>query len=92
MTLNHDEFLRLSKISESLRRSDPEMARAFARPIGRRRPLWAITSYVTLAVCALLVLVGAGMGDASAAVIGGLALMAIYPFVLTLAKKEQRKN
>jgi acetyl-CoA carboxylase alpha subunit len=92
MTLNHDEFLQLSRIAECLRRSDPEMARKFARPMGKRRPLWVITSYVTLVVCALLMLVGAAMGDTSAAVIGGLAMMTIFPFVLIAAKKGQRNH
>ena len=65
MALDHNDFLRLSRIAESLRRSDPELARKLAAPM-RRRSLWTVLSYLTLSVFAVLTLAGMAIGDTTA--------------------------
>jgi len=62
MALDHNEFLRLSKIAESLRRSDPELARKLAAPV-RRRSFWSVLCYMTLSVFALVALTTVAIGD-----------------------------
>ncbi|MEN3270819.1 MAG: hypothetical protein V7646_7713 [Pseudonocardia sp.] len=62
MPLDHNDFLQLSRIAESLRRSDPELARKLAAPM-RRRSLSTVLCYVTLSVLALLTLAGLAIGD-----------------------------
>jgi hypothetical protein len=62
MALDHNEFLRLSKIADSLRRSDPELARKLAGPV-RRRSLWRVLCYMTLSVFALVALTTVAIGD-----------------------------
>jgi hypothetical protein len=62
MAIDHNDFLRLSRIAESLRRSDPELARMLAAPM-HRRSLWTVLSLMTLSVFALLTLAGLAMGD-----------------------------
>jgi Protein of unknown function (DUF3040) len=64
MALDHDEFLRLSQIAESLRRSDPQLARKLAAPV-RRRSLWTVLCYITLSVFALVALTGVAVGDST---------------------------
>lgn len=64
MALDHNDFLRLNRIAESLRRSDPELARQLAAPL-QPRTLWTVLSYVTLSVFALLTLAGLVIGDAT---------------------------
>jgi Protein of unknown function (DUF3040) len=61
MALDHSEFLQLSKIAESLRRSDPELARKLAGPM-RRRSIWSVLGYMALSVLALLAVMGAAIG------------------------------
>jgi hypothetical protein len=61
MALDHNEFLRLSGIAESLRRSDPELARTLALPMRRRSP-WTVLRCVALSVLALAALT-LGIGD-----------------------------
>jgi len=57
--------------------------------MGPRRRLWATrASYVTLAVCALLSLVGLVTGNTTTTVVGGLALLTIYPLLLIVAKER----
>jgi hypothetical protein len=91
MTLDYNDLLRLSRIAESLRRSDPELARQLAAPMDRRRPPWKTRSYVILSVCALLSFAGLAIIDTTAAIIGGLTLLAIYPFLL-VAKERGRHS
>jgi hypothetical protein len=62
MALDHNDFLQLSRIAESLRRSDPELARKLAAPM-RRRSLWTALSLLTLSVFALLTVAGLAIGD-----------------------------
>jgi len=89
MSLDHNEFLQLSRIADFTRRSDPELVRRLAAPMGPRRRLWATrASYVTLAVCALLSLVGLVTGNTTTTVVGGLALLTIYPLLLIVAKER----
>ncbi|GAA3056603.1 hypothetical protein GCM10010464_21680 [Pseudonocardia yunnanensis] len=64
MALDHDEFLRLSKIADSLRRSDPELARKLAGPV-RPRSYRSVLCYLALSVFALVALTTAAMGDAT---------------------------
>ena len=68
---------------ESWRSAHPEMTRR------HRRPAWATMSYVTLFVCALLTLVGLGTGATAVSLVGGVALITIYPFLLVMTKKER---
>ena len=89
MSLDHNEFLQLSRIADFTRRSDPELVRRLAAPIGPRRRLRATrASSVTLAVCALLSLVGLVTGNATTTVVGGLILLTIYPLLLIVAKER----
>ncbi|WP_433296303.1 hypothetical protein ACQPZQ_15750 [Pseudonocardia sp. CA-142604] len=53
MALNQDEFVRLSRISESISRSDPELERTLAAPM-RRCSIWTVLFYVTLSVLAFV--------------------------------------
>lgn len=92
MTLDHNDFLRLSRISESLRRSDPELARKLAAPMARHPSQWIIMSYATLSVCAPLVLVGLLINDATTSLVGGFGLMVIYPFLLIMETNVRRKH
>ena len=62
MALDHNEFLRLSKIADSLRRSDPELARKLAGPV-RRRSIRSVLCYMTLSVFALVALATVAIGD-----------------------------
>src|SRR4051812_48346295 len=62
MALDHNEFLRLSKIADSLRRSDPELARKLAGPV-RRRSFWSVLCYMTLSVFALVALTTVAIGE-----------------------------
>jgi hypothetical protein len=62
MALDYNEFLRLSQIAESLRRSDPELARKLAAPV-RRRSLWNVLCYLTLSAFALVALTSVANGD-----------------------------
>lgn len=61
MALDHNEFLRLSKIADSLRRSDPELARKLAAPV-RRRSVRNVLCYLTLSVFALVTLTTVAIG------------------------------
>ncbi|HEY4419656.1 MAG TPA: DUF3040 domain-containing protein [Pseudonocardia sp.] len=61
MALDHNEFLRLSKIADSLRKSDPDLARKLAGPV-RRRSIRSVLCYLTLSVFALVALTMA-IGD-----------------------------
>jgi hypothetical protein len=64
MALDHNEFLRLSKIADSLRESDPELARALGAPL-RRRSLWSVLCCLTMAVFALVALASMAIGDST---------------------------
>lgn len=89
MSLDHNEFIQLSKIAHFTRRSDPELVRTLTAPMGQRRRLPAVrVSYVTLAACALLSLIGLVTGDLTTAVVGGLTLLTIYPMLLIVAKER----
>jgi hypothetical protein len=61
MALDHNEFLRLSKIADSLTRSDPELARKLGGPL-RRRSLRSVLCYLVLSVFALLALTTLAIG------------------------------
>lgn len=65
MALDPSESQRLSGIADSLRRSDPELARELAAPM-RRASLWAVVGYLALAGFALVTLVGVAIGDTTA--------------------------
>jgi hypothetical protein len=65
MALDHNEFLRLSRIAESLSRSDPGLARKLAGPTCRAS-LWTVLCYTTLAVFALLTLASVAICDTTA--------------------------
>lgn len=82
MTLSYGDLLRLSRIEEALRKSDPELARTLAAPLGPRRPRRKILEYVTLSVCAVLSLTGLVIGDITTFAAGGLALLTLYPLLL----------
>jgi len=87
MSLDHDEFVQLSRIADFTSRSDPELVRRLAAPMGPRR-LWAArASSVILAVCVLLGLVGLVTGVTTIAVAGGLTLLTIYPLLLIVANE-----
>jgi Protein of unknown function (DUF3040) len=89
MSLDHNEFLQLSRIADFTRRSDPELVRRLAAPMGPLRRLWATrASSVTLAVCVLLALVGLVTGVTAITVAGGLALLTVYPLLLIVAKER----
>lgn len=91
MSLDHNEFLQLSRIADFTRRSDPEFVSKLAAPMGRRRRLWAAkASHVTLAVCALLSLLGLVTDDVTTTVVGGLTLLTVYPLLLIVAKERWR--
>jgi hypothetical protein len=62
MALDHNEFIQLTRIAESLRRSDPELARELAAPM-RRRSLWTVLCYMTLSVFAFVALAGVAIGE-----------------------------
>jgi hypothetical protein len=64
MALDHDEFLRLSRIADSLRRSDPELARKLAGPV-RRRSYRSVLCYLALSVFALVALTTAAIGGST---------------------------
>jgi hypothetical protein len=89
MSLDHEELLRLSRIADALRRTDPELARELSGPLVPRRVPWPILAGVTLAVCGLLAVVGIAIGDVAVFAAGGLALLTVYP-VLLLRAGEQR--
>jgi hypothetical protein len=61
MALDHNEFLRLSMIADSLRRSDPELARKLAAPV-RRRSVCNVLCYLALSVFALVALTTVAIG------------------------------
>jgi hypothetical protein len=93
MSLDHHDFLQLSRIAESVRRSDPELARRLAAPMGPQRSPWKIISYVTLFASVILLVAGLAFGDAIPPAAGGIALLAIYPFLLIMEKKRpQHRN
>jgi len=88
MSLDYNELLRLSRIADFTRRSDPELVRKLTAPMRRRRRVWVKVSHVTLAVCALLSLIGLATGDPTTSAVGGLILLTIYPFLLVVARKR----
>jgi hypothetical protein len=93
MSIDHNEFLQLSRIAHFTRRSDPDLVHKLTAPMGPRRRLYATrVSYVTLAVCALLSLVGLVTGDATTTVVGGLTLLTIYPLLLIVAKERLHRR
>jgi hypothetical protein len=93
MSLDHNEFLQLSRIADFTRRSDPEFVRRLAAPMGRRRRLWASrASYVTLAVCVLLSLVGLATDDITPTVVGGVTLLTVYPLLLIVVKRPHHRT
>jgi hypothetical protein len=94
MSLDHNEFLQLSRIADLTRRSDPELARKLAEPMRRRRG-WVKASHgTTLALCAILLLAGLVTDDLALSAAGGLALLTLYPLLLVVLKKrrEGRRN
>jgi hypothetical protein len=95
MSLDHNEFLQLSRIADLTRRSDPELARKLAEPMRRRRRGWVKASHgTTLALCAILLLAGLVTDDLALSAVGGLALLTLYPLLLVVLKKrrEGRRN
>jgi hypothetical protein len=88
MSLDHNDFLQLSRIAESVRRSDPELARRLAAPMGPQRSPWRLISHVTLFTSVILWVAGLAIGVAAPSAAGGIALLAIYPFLLIMAKKR----
>ncbi|NMH77724.1 DUF3040 domain-containing protein [Pseudonocardia xinjiangensis] len=88
MSLDHHDFLQLSRIAESVRRSDPELARTLAAPMGPQRSSWQIIAYVTLFSSAILLATGLAIGAALPAAAGGIVLITIYPFLLIKEKKR----
>jgi hypothetical protein len=88
VSLDHHDFLQLSRIAESVRRSDPELARKLAAPMGPPRTPRKIISYVTLSVSVILLTAGLAIGDATSAALGGVALLTIYPILLISEKKR----
>jgi Protein of unknown function (DUF3040) len=89
MSLDHNEFLQLSRIADFTRRSDPELVRRLAAPMGPRRRLQVTrSSSVTLAVCVLLGLVGLVTDVTGIAAAGGLTLLTLYPLLLIVAKER----
>lgn len=65
MALDHNEFIRLSKIADSLRRSDPELAHKLAAPL-RRGSFRCVLCYLTLSVFAVVTLTTVAIGDTTA--------------------------
>ncbi|GAA1333409.1 DUF3040 domain-containing protein [Pseudonocardia xinjiangensis] len=94
MTLDHNEFLQLSRIADLTRRSDPELVRKLAAPMRQRRRSWIKASHVTtLVLCAMLLLVGLVTDDLKVYALGGLALLTIYPLLAVMKKRrEDRRN
>jgi cyanate permease len=91
MPFDHHEFLQLCRIEDSLRRSDPELVRKLAAPIMcRRSRLRARLSYLALAVCALLSLVGLAYCDATVFIIGGLAIAASFSVIFMIISQRPR--
>ncbi|WP_433299663.1 DUF3040 domain-containing protein [Pseudonocardia sp. CA-142604] len=62
MSLDHSEFVRLSRIAESLSRSDPELARKRAAPM-RRSSLWTVLCYLVLSMFGFVALAVVAIGD-----------------------------
>jgi hypothetical protein len=91
MTLSIDDLVRLSRISQNLRRSDPDQtgSRGLA---DRRRATWRAVSYGVLSVCIFLGLIGLVVGSTTTSVVGGVLLLVGYPVVLLLAEKDKRKS
>jgi hypothetical protein len=95
MSLDHNEFLQLSRISDLTRRSDPELVRKLAAPMRQRRRGWVKASHVTtLALCAMLLLAGLVTDDLRMSAVGGLALLTIYPLLLVVMnmRREGRRS
>ena len=93
MSLDHNEFLKLSRIADFTSRSDPELVRKLTAPMGRRRRHWATrVSYITLVVCAILSIVGLVTGDYTTTAVGGIVLLTIYPTLLVVAKDRVRNR
>ncbi|OLT00159.1 hypothetical protein BJF90_07865 [Pseudonocardia sp. CNS-004] len=91
MTLNLHELVRLGRISESLRRSDPDLARMLSSPgRGRRWTGWDAASVGVPAVCVVLAVIGLVVGDTATSAVGGGVAMALCPFVLVIASKRRR--
>jgi hypothetical protein len=90
MTLSFIDLMRLSRIGEDLRRSDPDLTGSHG-PV-HRRPGWRAVSYGVLSVGTLLGLVGLAVGSTTTSVVGGAVLMIAYPVVLLLSEKERRKR
>src|SRR4051794_30225725 len=90
MTLDIHELLQLSRIGEELRRSDAGLVGRFIS-MDRRRPTWREMSYVALSVSALLALAGLATGSTATFAVGGVLLAVVYPGLLRLIQKEQRK-
>lgn len=87
MALNDRELRELHSIEQALTCAHPGLARRFGEPITRHRT-WMTVSYMTLAVCAVLSLVGLLLGEVAASIPAGVALMTVYPLCLTMAKKR----
>jgi drug/metabolite transporter superfamily protein YnfA len=94
MSLDHNEFIELSKIADFTRRTDPELVRKLAAPMRQRRSWWVKTSHVTtLALCAILLLAGLVTNDLRLAAVGGLALLTSYPLLAVMTKRRKdRRN
>lgn len=91
MTLEFRELVQLARISESLRRSDPELARTLSSPARSRRWTgWDAASVGVPAVCVVLAVIGLVVGDAAISAVGGGVAMVICPFVLVIASKRRR--
>lgn len=91
MTLDLRELVQLGRISESLRRSDPELARTLSSLTGGRRWTgWEAASVGAPAACVALAVVGLVAGDTALSAVGGGAAMAICPFVLVIASRRRR--
>lgn len=91
MTLEFHELVQLGRISESLWRSDPELASTLSSLGGDRRWTgWGAASVGVPAACVVLSMVGLVVGDTVLAAVGGGVAMTICPFVLVIASKRRR--
>jgi DUF3040 family protein len=90
MTLGLRELVQLGRISESLRRSDPELARTLSSLSGGRRWTgWDAASVGVPAACVMLSAAGLVVGDTAISAVGGGVAMAVCPFVLVIARKRR---
>jgi Protein of unknown function (DUF3040) len=89
MTLGLHELVQLSRISEALRKSDPELACTLSGFTGRWRGIGWRTAHVGVpAACSIMAVVGLVIGDVAISAIGGGVAMTVCPLVLVMARKR----